>query len=177
MLYSNKDIWNVSYPILLALLAQNVINVTDTAFLGHVGEVELGASAMGGLLYICIFTVAFGFSTGSQIMIGRRNGEGRFRNVGPVMMQGCLFLLVMAAVLFGLCQWSMPTIVRMLISSDNIYNATCEFLHWRMFGFFFSFVNVMFRALYVGITRTKVLTINAVIMALILSEWPPHEIK
>ena len=50
MQYSNKDIWNVSYPILLALLAQNVINVTDTAFLGHVGEVELGASAMGGLL-------------------------------------------------------------------------------------------------------------------------------
>ena len=167
MQYTNKDIWNVSYPILLALLAQNVINVTDTAFLGHVGEVELGASAMGGLLYICIFTVAFGFSTGSQIMIARRNGEGRFRDVGPVMMQGCLFLLVMAAVLFGLCQWSMPTIVRMLISSDNIYNATCEFLHWRMFGFFFSFVNVMFRALYVGITRTKVLTINAVIMALV----------
>ena len=167
MQYSNKDIWNVSYPILLALLAQNVINVTDTAFLGHVGEVELGASAMGGLLYICIFTVAFGFSTGSQIMIARRNGEGRFRDVGPVMMQGCLFLFATAAVLFGLSQWSMPAVVRMLISSDNIYDATCEFLQWRMFGFFFSFVNVMFRALYVGITRTKVLTINAIIMAVV----------
>ena len=167
MSYSNKDIWNVSYPILLALLAQNVINVTDTAFLGHVGEIELGASAMGGLLYICIFTVAFGFSTGSQIMIARRNGEGQYREVGPVMMQGCLFLFFTAIVLFGLCQWSMPTVVRMLISSDNIYGATCEFLHWRMFGFFFSFVNVMFRALYVGITRTKVLTINAIIMALV----------
>ena len=167
MLYSNKEIWNVSYPILLALLAQNVINVTDTAFLGHVGEVELGASAMGGLLYICVFTIAFGFSTGSQIMIARRNGEGRYREVGPVMMQGCLFLLTIAAILFGLCQWSMPSVVRLLISSDNIYDATCDFLHWRMFGFFFSFVNVMYRALYVGITRTKVLTINAVVMALV----------
>lgn len=166
-MYSNKEIWNVSYPILLALLAQNVINVTDTAFLGHVGEVELGASAMGGLLYICIFTVAFGFSTGSQILIARRNGEGRYKDVGPVMMQGCMFLLLMAAVLFGLCQWSAPQIVRMLISSDAIYEGTLEFLHWRMFGFFFSFVNVMFRALYVGITRTKVLTVNAIVMALV----------
>ena len=120
-MYSNKEIWNVSYPILLALLAQNVINVTDTAFLGHVGEVELGASAMGGLLYICIFTVAFGFSTGSQILIARRNGEQHYKEVGPVMMQGCLFLLVMAAILFGLCQWSAPTLVRMLISSDSIF--------------------------------------------------------
>ena len=166
-MYTNKDIWKVSYPILLALLAQNVINVTDTAFLGHVGEVELGASAMGGLLYICIFTVAFGFSTGSQIMIARRNGEGRYQDVGPIMMQGCMFLLAVGAVLFGLCQWAAPAVVRMLISSDAIYEASCEFLYWRMFGFFFSFVNVMFRALYVGITRTKVLTINAVVMALV----------
>ena len=47
-MYTNKQIWSVSYPILLSLLAQNVINVTDTAFLGHVSEVALGASAMGG---------------------------------------------------------------------------------------------------------------------------------
>ena len=53
-----------------------------------------------------------------------------------------------------------------LISSDTILNATEEFLDWRVFGFFFSFVNVMFRALFIGITRTKVLTLNAVVMAL-----------
>ena len=56
-MYTNKEIWNVSYPIFLGLLAQNIINVTDTAFLGRVGEVELGASAMGGLFYICVFTI------------------------------------------------------------------------------------------------------------------------
>ena len=37
-MYTNKQIWSVSYPILLSLLAQNVINVTDTAFLGHVSK-------------------------------------------------------------------------------------------------------------------------------------------
>ena len=166
-MYTNKDIWKVSYPILLALLAQNIINVTDTAFLGHLGEVELGASAMGGLLYICIFTIAFGFSTGSQILIARRNGEGRYQEVGPIMLQGCIFLLITAVVLFGLCQWTAPSVVRILISSDAIYQSTCDFLYWRMFGFFFAFINVMFRALYVGITRTKVLTYSAIIMALV----------
>nr|AYM48141.1 hypothetical protein [uncultured Bacteroides sp.] len=52
-------------------------------FPGRVGEVELGASAMGGLFYICVFTIAFGFSVGSQILIARRNGEGRYKDVGP----------------------------------------------------------------------------------------------
>ena len=98
-MYTNKQIWSVSYPILLSLLAQNVINVTDTAFLGHVSEVALGASAMGGLFYICVFTIAFGFSTGSQIVIARRNGEGRYTDVGPVMIQGVMFLFAMALLL------------------------------------------------------------------------------
>ena len=114
-MYTNKEIWNVSYPIFLGLLAQNIINVTDTAFLGRVGEVELGASAMGGLFYICVFTIAFGFSTGSQIMIARRNGEGRFRDVGPVMMQGCAFLLILAVGLFGLTHAAAPSLIRLLL--------------------------------------------------------------
>ena len=165
-MYTNKQIWSVSYPILLSLLAQNVINVTDTAFLGHVSEVALGASAMGGLFYICVFTIAFGFSTGSQIVIARRNGEGRYTDVGPVMIQGVMFLFVMALLLFGFTKAFGGNIMRLLVSSESIYKGTMEFLDWRIYGFFFSFINVMFRALYIGITRTKVLTINAVVMAL-----------
>lgn len=165
-MYTNRNIWNVSYPIFLSLLAQNVINVTDTAFLGRVGEVELGASAMGGLYYICAFTIAFGFSTGSQIVIGRRNGEGRYDQIGPVMIQGVFFLLSLAAILFLFSRFFAGDVMSVLISSDAILNATEEFLDWRVFGFFFSFVNVMFRALFIGITRTKVLTLNAVLMAM-----------
>lgn len=166
-MYGNKQIWSVSYPILLSLLAQNVINVTDTAFLGHVSEVALGASAMGGLFYICIFTVAFGFSIGSQIVIARRNGEGQFLDVGPVMIQGCIFLLALAFVAFGVARIWGASIMSLVVSSETIYDATMEFINWRVFGFFFSFIGAMFRAFYIGVTRTKVLTINAVEMALI----------
>ena len=123
-MYTNKQIWSVSYPILLSLLAQNVINVTDTAFLGHVSEVALGASAMGGLFYICVFTIAFGFSTGSQIVIARRNGEGRYSDVGPVMIQGVMFLFVMALLLFGFTKAFGGNIMRLLVSSESIYEGT-----------------------------------------------------
>lgn len=166
-MYTNKEIWHVTYPIFLGLLAQNVINVTDTAFLGRVGEVALGASAMGGLLYICVYTIAFGFSVGSQILIARRNGEGNYRAVGPVMWQGTAFSFGMAVCLLALMYFSAGPLIRLLITSDSIYEATYEFFVWRIWGFLFAFVNVMFRGLYIGITRTKVLTLNAVVMALV----------
>ena len=113
---------------ILGALAQNVINVTDTAFLGHVGEVALGAAAMGGLLYICVYTVAFGFSVGSQILIARRNGEGNFRAVGPIMWQGSAFSLGMAVALLILMYGFAEPLIRMLITSDAIFTATYEFL-------------------------------------------------
>lgn len=165
-MYNNKQIWSVSYPILLSLLAQNIINVTDTAFLGRVGEVALGASAMGGLFYICVFTIAFGFSIGSQIVIARRNGEGEYHKVGSVMSQGCIFLLLLALFCFGFTRLWGGDIMRLIVSSENIYEATMEYLDWRVYGFFFSFISAMFRAYYIGVTRTKVLTINAVVMAI-----------
>lgn len=166
-MYTNKEIWRVTYPIFLGLLAQNVINVTDTAFLGRVGEVALGAAAMGGLLYICVYTIAFGFSVGSQILIARRNGEENYRAVGPIMWQGTAFSFGMAVCLLILMYFSAAPLIRLLITSDSIYGATYEFFTWRIWGFLFAFVNVMFRGLYIGITRTKVLTMNAVVMALV----------
>lgn len=69
------------------------------SLLGRVGEVALGAAAMGGLLYICVYTIAFGFSVGSQILIARRNGEGNYRAVGPIMWQGTAFSFGMAVCL------------------------------------------------------------------------------
>jgi putative MATE family efflux protein len=164
-LFTHKHIWNVSYPIFLSLLAQNVINVTDTAFLGRIGEVELGASALGGLIYICAFTIAFGFSAGSQILIARRNGEKAFDSIGPVMMQGIFFLFGMAILLFLLIRLFGAPLMHLMVSSEMILEATVEFLDIRIFGLFFAFLNVMFRAFFVGITRTRVLTVNALLMA------------
>lgn len=164
--YSYSQIWNVAYPILLTLLIQNLIQVIDTAFLGRVGETELGASAIAGIYYIAIFMIAFGFSTGSQILIGRRNGEKRYDKIGEIVIWGIIFLWIMALMMFIFTQTCSKAILETVLSSKNILAASIEYLDWRIYGIFFASTNIMFRAFFVGITRTKVLTYNAVLMAL-----------
>ena len=78
MRFTNRQILKIAGPILVSVLMEHLIGMTDTAFLGRVGEVELGASALAGVYYLAIFMLGFGFSTGVQIMIGRRNGEGNY---------------------------------------------------------------------------------------------------
>lgn len=163
--YSYARIWEVAYPILLTMLVQNLIQVIDTAFLGHVGEVELGASAIAGVYYIAIFTIAFGFSTGAQILIGRRNGEKNFDKIGEIVVFGAAFLWIMAFFIFFATRLFSGPVLGKIIHSPNILDASLAYLDWRIWGLFFATINIMFRAFFVGIARTKVLTINAIIMA------------
>lgn len=165
--YTYKEIWHIAYPILISLIIQQMIGLTDTAFLGRVGEVELGASAIAGVFYIAIYMLGFGFSVGTQILIARRNGAKRFSEIGNIFYQGVYFQIGLSIVMFLVTKYMSPLLLSRIISSEHVYHATMEFLNWRVLGFFFSFQMVMFRAFYVGTTQTKPLTFNSILMLLV----------
>jgi len=162
-----RNIWDISYPIIISLVAQNLINVIDTAFLGRVGEVELGASAIAGLFYISLFMLGFGFGTGAQILMARRNGEKNYCDIGKIFNNSIYFLLVLGLALFFIIKIFSPVFLKSFISSPAIYAATHEFLRFRIYGIFFAFMNVIFRAFYISITKTHMLTFAAVLMAVV----------
>lgn len=165
-MYKYSDIWRVAYPILISLVMQTLINVTDTAFMGRVGEIELGATALVSVYYLTIYMAVFGFSVGAQILIGRRNGEGNYNSIANIVVQGALFLIGIAVALILLSAWLSPRLLAAIVSSQRIYDACIDYLDWRIFGLVFSAVNVMCRAFFVGITRTQVLVWNSVILTL-----------
>lgn len=162
--YTSKEILTIAYPILISLVMEQAIGMTDTAFLGRVGEIELGASAIAGVYYIAIFMIGFGFSIGSQILMARRNGEKRYSEIGDIFYQGVYFMIFLAAAAFTLTELITPWLLPKILSSQNVYAAAESYIHWRAFGFFFSFVAVMFRAFFVGTTQTKTLTLNSLVM-------------
>ncbi|NWJ52604.1 MAG: MATE family efflux transporter [Bacteroidetes bacterium] len=164
---SNKHIWDVSYPIILAMLASNVINVTDTAFLGRVGEVELGASAIGGLFYVVILMLGVGFGSGAQILMARRNGEKAHGEIGEIMDHSIYFLIGMALFILLIIEFIAPALLGTMISSPAVYARTIEFLHFRIVGLIPAFLMVIFRSFYVAITRTRWITLTAIIAALV----------
>lgn len=162
--YSYKNIWHVAYPILMSLVMEQMMGVTDTAFLGRVGEIELGASAIAGIYYTIIFMVGFGFSIGSQIIIGRRNGEGNYEETGRNFWQGIYFLLIMAVVVIIGSEAISPWLLEKMVSSENIYAAALDYVRYRIPGLLFAYCTGMFRAFYVGTTQTKTLTLNSIVM-------------
>ena len=164
--YSYSKIWAVTIPILLSMLVEHVIGMTDTAFLGRVSEVALGASALGSVYYLAFFVIGSGFSFGAQILIARRNGERNYRRTGQICYAGGFFLTILALLLMAGVKYLSPEILPLMVKSDDVCKATIEYLDWRAYGLLFSFVAGIFRAFYVGIARTKILTYSSIAMVL-----------
>ena len=143
---------------------EQMIGLTDTAFLGRVGEVELGASAIAIVYYMVLFMIGFGFSIGAQIIIGRRNGEGNFKETGKVFWNGLYFVLGLSGAIILLSELFTPWMMKFMVSSPAIYDAALSYVRWRLPGMVFAFCTAMFRAFYVGTTQTKTLTLNSVVM-------------
>ena len=59
MNYTYKHIWLINFPVMMSILIEQLINITDAIFLGHVGEIELGASALAGIWYLAIYMLGF----------------------------------------------------------------------------------------------------------------------
>ena len=161
MNYTYKNIWLIAFPVMMSILIEQLINITDALFLGHVGDVELGASALAGIWFLAIYMLGFGFSLGLQVIIARRNGEQRYSETGKAFFQGLSFLLSLAAVLCLLSPTLSPIFLKHLIISDDVYNAVIRYLDGRIWGLFFSFPFLALRAFLVGITQTKALNMAA----------------
>lgn len=154
---SYRQIWFIAFPIMISGVTQNIINVTDTAFLGRVSEVALGAGALAGVFYFALVMIGFGFALGAQILIARRMGEGNTQEVGKIIDHQLIILAILAIILFILMRFFSPLLLKFLVKSEPIYHASIVFMDYRSWGVFFSFMGFLFRAFYIGIGSTRII--------------------
>ena len=170
MNYTYRNIWLINFPVMMSILIEQLINITDAIFLGHIGEIELGASALAGIWYLAIYMLGFGFSLGLQVVIARRNGERNYPETGKTFFQGLLFLSGLAILLCTVSKIFSPIVLGRLIASEEVYAAVIDYLDWRIWGLLFSFPFLALRSFLVGTTLTKPL--NKAALAAVLVNIP-----
>ncbi len=164
---SYKKIWKVALPIIISGIAQNVVTVTDTMFLGRLGNIALGAAGNAGILYFLLILSGLGFTTGVQIIIGRRNGEENYSQIGKVFDHCIYFIVPLSILLFITVKLFAPSFLANITQSTNILETALDFLNYRIYGIFFAFLLGAFVAFYVGTTQTKILIYITLIMMLV----------
>ena len=162
---SYRQIWAISAPIMLGSAVQNIIALSDSVFLYHLSEVDFAAIGFVSVFYLIIAAIGFGFSKGGQIMIARRAGEEKPGEIGRTFYAMLYFELSLALVLFLFMLFGTPLFFALFVNSDIVYYKSLEYISYRAYGVFFSYVGVAIVALYTGVARPAFIVIDTLILA------------
>ena len=162
-----RNIWRISFPIIVSSAAQNIVSAVDTAFLGRLSENAVGAAGNSIIFYYTLVVAAFGFSIGGEIMVGRKNGEGNFPEVGK-LIDHCIYAFIpFSLLLFTILFFFSPAILGQVTRSAEILEISVDFIQYRAFGIFFALANLIFRIFYIGITHTRILITSTLLMGIV----------
>ena len=65
MNYTYKKIWLIAFPVMMSILIEQLINITDALFLG-MWVMWNWAHLLAGIWFLAIYMLGFGFSLGLQ---------------------------------------------------------------------------------------------------------------
>ncbi len=162
---SNRDILKIVFPLIISGLGQSVIYVTDILFLGRLGEVALGASAIAGLFYASIIMIGFGISSGLQVIIAQKTGEGNVALLHQYLFNGILIQGLFSALFTWIYFLSRHILLELFVQHENVRVATIHFLDIRILGLFPYYLFYAYRAYYLGIGATKIISISTIVMS------------
>ena len=150
---------------MLGSAAQNVIALSDSVFLYHRSEEDFASIGFVGVFYLVIAAIGFGFSKGGQIIIARRMGEDRPAEVGRTFFAMLYFEIALAVLMFLFMQFGIYPFFSLMVDSEIVLRKSLEYLDYRSWGVFFSYIGVAIIALYTGIARPIFIIVDTVILA------------
>ena len=107
-----RRILTLALPIIAAMTSQALLNVVDTAMVGHLGDAALAAVGLGSFVLFTCQAMILGLSVGVQAIAARRRGEGRLDETAVPLNASLLLILVigplLTVVLCGLAPWFFP---------------------------------------------------------------------
>lgn len=170
---SYKSLLSIALPLSLGAFVQFLVVLTDNIFLTEVGEDYLNGAGIASMLYITAIMFGIGLSSGTQIFIARRIGEGKPHEVGVWFGSGFRIATLIALMLYLVFLVLDVFVYQHIIASEGVLRIMKEFLSIRSLGLLIYLPVLVLNSVYIGTGKTGVLSISMIITAglNILLDW------
>ncbi|UCH27261.1 MAG: MATE family efflux transporter [Trueperaceae bacterium] len=127
----DRDIFSLAWPALLALAADPLVSMVDTAFVGRLGTRELAALGVNTSIFTLMF-LAFNFlAYGTTPMIGKAVGGGDWVEAGRIVVQALSLALLVGFVALVSIQLLAVPILTVMGTSDELRPDALSYLRVR----------------------------------------------
>ena len=134
LIQPNRTILYLSFPILLALIAEPVTGLVDTAFVAQLGtkplaSLTVGTGALSSLFWIFGF---FGIATQTEVAqaYGKRDSDGAVKSVSLTLILGLAISLMLCALLIP----SASAAASLLGADGEVRTLASEYIRLRLLG-------------------------------------------
>ena len=159
-----KTILTLALPIIGGMVSQNILNLIDTAMVGHLGNDALAAVGIGGFAIFMASAFITGLSTGVQAMASRRLGEGHLDRTAIPLNGGILLAIGMAIPLSVVLFIFTPRLFPYLMSAPAVVAVGVPYVQARLLGIAAIGVNFVFRGYWNGVNLSKLYMRTLIVM-------------
>ena len=159
-----RRILGLALPIIAAMTSQSVLNVVDTAMVGHLGDAALAAVGLGSFVLFTCQAMILGLSVGVQAIAARRKGEGRQDETAVPLNASLLLILVIGPLLtLALCALA-PWLFPLLNPDPAVIGGAVPYFQIRMLAGPLMAMNYAFRGYWNGIGQSRLYMTTLLIM-------------
>lgn len=153
----NKDIIKLALPISLSIAIPQFSFLTNTAFLGRLGERELGINGIVGIYYMIISMIGYGLSIGVQIQMARRAGEKDKEKLSQTFVNGLMLSFFFSLALMLLSLWFAPIIFSISLHDSTNITVSISYLFIRIWGLPFLMLTQIINSFFISIQKSRFL--------------------
>lgn len=158
-----RNILVIAFPLVLANLAIGISQIVDTAFVNRLGENELNGTMLASMILLFYSFIWGGFSAYSQMLVARKIGEKKDKEIGKVMDHILVLGLALLLIILGLFFLTKNGGLQWMVKDNKIIEYAIIYLDVIAIGLPFFILNSFFVAFFSGLGRTYIVTYGVLI--------------
>jgi MATE family multidrug resistance protein len=127
----DRDIMALAVPALAGLASDPLASLVDTAFVGQLGRIPLGALGINASIFSMTFLIFNFLAYGTTPRVGRHVGTGDRKEAGRVVVRALTLAVLAGAVALITLQLLAVPILRLMGAGDVLMGPALEYLRIR----------------------------------------------
>lgn len=162
----SQNILRIAGPAIAGQSSQVIVSIVNTSMVGRLenAHIQLAAMGLGFLGTMAVTSFFSSLSTGTHVLIARRQGENNPQGVGEVL-NSALFIAFVLGTIFGVIGYfASHSIIDFFSANDKVTEAGAGYMKYQFLGLPFFLLIVSYRGFFFGIGHTKIFMISAIII-------------
>ena len=163
MIINRRNIWSLSWPLIIANFTIPLVGLTDTIIMGHMPDsTYIAAIALGGIVFNFMYAGLNFLRMGTTGIVSQKLGSKDFDEVLLSLLRPLSIALLIGIILFLSKEFLFNLSVYFLTPDEKLQILYKEYLLVRMIGLPAGLLNIVFLGWFFGMQKTRAVMIQLI---------------